>query len=87
MKIAFTICSNNYLAQAKILGDSLLDKNPDYKFVIGLCDEPSESIDYAFFENIEIIPVAKINIYCFAEIVKKYQIVELNTSIKPSFFK
>lgn len=87
MKIAFTICSNNYLAQAKILGDSLLQKDSNYKFVIGLCDELSEEIDYTFFKNIEIIPVAKINIYCFEEIIKKYHIVELNTSIKPSFFK
>ncbi|WP_426065004.1 hypothetical protein [Flavobacterium sp. DSP2-3-1] len=87
MKIAFTICSNNYLAQAKILGDSLLEKNPNYKFVIGLCDLLSDDIDYSFFENIEIIPVSQINIYCFDEIIKKYDIIELNTSIKPSFFK
>ena len=87
MKIAFTICSNNYLAQAKILGDSLLEKNPDYKFFIGLCDELSNEIDYKFFENIEIIPVEQIKIYCFNEIIEKYDIIELNTSIKPSFFK
>lgn len=87
MKIAFTICSNNYLAQAKILGDSLFEKNPDYKFIIGLCDELSDEIDYSFFEGIEIIPVSRIKIYCFDEIIKKYNIIELNTSIKPSFFK
>lgn len=87
MKLAFTICSNNYLAQAKILGDSLFDKNPDYRFIIGLCDELSEDVDYSFFKNIEIIPVSQINIYCFEEIIKKYDIIELNTSIKPSFFK
>lgn len=87
MKLAFTICSNNYLAQAKILGDSLLEKNSSYKFVIGLCDELSDDIDYSFFDNIEIIPVSQINIYCFDEIIKKYDIIELNTSIKPSFFK
>ncbi|MCM0668646.1 glycosyltransferase [Flavobacterium tyrosinilyticum] len=87
MKIAFTICSNNYLAQAKILGDSLLDKNSDYKFIIGLCDEISEDIDYSFFENTEIIPASQFGIYCFDEIIEKYDIVELNTSIKASFFK
>jgi hypothetical protein len=87
MKIAFTICSNNYLAQAKILGDSLLEKSPDYKFIIGLCDELSDDIDYSFFGNIEIIPVSQIKIYCFDEIIKKYDVIELNTSIKPSFFK
>lgn len=87
MKIAFTICSNNYLAQAKTLGDSLLFHNPDYKFIIGLCDELSDQIDYSFFENIEIIPFSEINIYCYQEIIDKYNIIELNTSIKPSFFK
>lgn len=87
MKIAFTICSNNYLAQAKTLGDTLFEKNPDYKFIIGLCDKLSDDIDYSFFENIEIVPVSQINIYCFDEIIKKYDIIELNTSIKPSFFK
>lgn len=87
MKIAFTICSNNYLAQAKILGDSLFKKNPDYKFIIGLCDELSDDIDYSFFKNIEIVPISQINIYCFDDIIKKYDIIELNTSIKPSFFK
>lgn len=87
MKLAFTICSNNYLAQAKILGDSLLEYNPDYKIIIGLCDKLSDEIDYSFFRNIEIIPVSQINIYCFNEIIEKYDIVELNTSVKPSFFK
>lgn len=87
MKLAFTICSNNYLAQAKILGDSLFEKNPDYKFIIGLCDELSQDVDYSFFGNIEIVPVSQIDIYCFDEIIKKYDIIELNTSIKPSFFK
>lgn len=87
MKLVFTICSNNYLAQAKVLGDSLLEQNPDCKMIIGLCDKLSDDIDYSFFENIEIIPVSQINIYCFNEIIEKYDIVELNTSIKPSFFK
>lgn len=87
MKLVFTICSNNYLAQAKILGDSLLEENPNYKFIIGLCDELSDDIDYSFFDNVEIIPVSQINIYCFNQIIEKYDIIELNTSIKPSFFK
>jgi len=38
-KLAFTICSANYLAQAIALGDSLLQHNPSYTFVIGLVDE------------------------------------------------
>ena len=86
MKIIFTICSNNYLAQAKILGDSVLEFNPEYKFVIGLCDEFSELIDYNDFQKFEIIKVKDIDI-ARPDIFKRYDIVELNTSIKPSFFK
>ncbi len=37
-KIALTICSINYLAQAKSLGDSLLKHNPEYTYLIGLVD-------------------------------------------------
>ena len=38
MTIAFTICSINYLAQARTLGDSLKATNPDVRFFIGLVD-------------------------------------------------
>ena len=39
MILAFTICSVNYLAQARTLGDSLRQTNPDWHFVIGLVDD------------------------------------------------
>lgn len=87
MKIAFTICSNNYLAQAKILCDSLLQFNPDYKMVIGLCDEKIDDIDYDSFQNVQVVSLAEINLDVFDDIISKYDIIELNTSIKPSFFK
>lgn len=87
MKIVFTICSNNYLSQAKTLGDSLIKYNPDYKFIIGLCDKKSESIDYSFFEPHEIIEVEKLNIANFDWMIYNYYIIELNTAIKPFFFQ
>lgn len=87
MKIVFTICSNNYLAQAKTLGDSVLKYNPDYKFIICLCDKKSEKIDYSFFEPHQIIDVAEIGIHKFTEMSKKYDIIELNTSVKPFVFE
>lgn len=87
MKLVFTICSNNYLSQAKTLGDSLMKYNPDYKFVIGLCDKKSAAIDYSFFEPYEIIEVGDLNIENFEWMLLNYYIIELNTSIKPFFFK
>lgn len=87
MTIVFTICSNNYLAQAKILKDSIHEYNPEYKIVIGLVDKLSEQIDYSFFMPTEILPVEEIGINNFNELTQRYDIIELNTSVKPSFFK
>ena len=61
--------------------------NPDYKFYIGLCDEFSEEIDYTFFKDFEIIRLSEIGLSYFKEITEKYDIIELNTCIKPSYFK
>jgi hypothetical protein len=87
LKIIFTLCSNNYLAQAKSLGDSLVRFNPDYKFIIGLVDELHANIDYGFFQPYTIIPVNEIGIPGFDELWKKYSIVEFNTCVKASYFK
>lgn len=87
MKIAFTICSNNYLAQAKTLGDSLIRINSGYNFFIILVDGFSKEIDYSFFIPHKIVPVSDIGIYDFDSLWKKYNIIELNTSVKASAFK
>lgn len=86
MKIAFTICSNNYLAQAKTLGDTLMRHNPDYLFIIGLCDKKTKKIDYSFFDPYQIIEAENIAIEGFDDMVSRYSVVELNTSVKPFFF-
>ena len=85
MVLTFTVCSNNYLAQAIILGKSLLRFNPNYKFIIGLVDRKKESIAYDQIP-FEVIEVEKINNVYFHEMALKYNIYELNTSMKPFFF-
>lgn len=86
MKIAFTICSNNYLAQAKTLGDSLLKYNKEYKFIIGLVDTYSPQIDYQLFSDFEIIPIGNLDNLPLKEMLDKYNIIELNTAVKPYLF-
>lgn len=86
MKLVFTICSNNYLAQAIMLGHSLLYHNKEYEFIIGLVDRKNELIDYSIIP-FEIIEVEKIGIESFNDMIMRYDIVELNTSVKPFFFK
>lgn len=85
-KIIFTICSNNYLAQAKALGDSVIKYNPDYKFVICLCDKKSSEVNYSVYQPFEIIEAHNLGIEKFKQMVSQYNIVELNTSIKPFVF-
>ena len=86
MKCIFTICSNNYLAQAKTLGDSVLKYNKDYKFIIVLCDKLSNNIDYNYYKNFDIIEAHNLDIQDFDYMINNYNIVELNTSIKPFSF-
>jgi hypothetical protein len=85
INIAFTLCSNNYLAHAKTLGDSFLKFHPDFKFIIGLVDKYAEEIDYKAFSNFTILPVDDIEIDIFEELKLKYNITELNTAVKPSY--
>lgn len=86
MNTIFTICSNNYLAQAKTLGDSVLKYHPNYNFTIVLCDKLSQEIDYSAFTNFNIIEAHNIGIDNFEYMTKNYNIVELNTAIKPFAF-
>jgi hypothetical protein len=87
MKIAFTICSNNYLAQAKTLGDSIKRYNPEYYFFIGLADKLTDRIDYEREIDHSIVLASEIGIPDFDSLWKKYNIIELNTCIKPFFFQ
>ncbi|MGH9873559.1 MAG: glycosyl transferase [Pyrinomonadaceae bacterium] len=87
MRIVFTLCSNNYLAQAKTLGDSLVTYNPNYRFVIGLVDRKAAEIDYDFFLPHQVIEVETARIPNFDDLCDRYDIIELNTAVKPFFFK
>lgn len=85
--IAFTLCSNNYLAQAKVLGKSFIEYHPASKFIIGLIDRLNDDIDYSEFNEFDIITVEEIGIDSIDEMIAKYNITEFNTSVKPFYFK
>jgi hypothetical protein len=80
-----TICSANYLAHAKTLGDSVREHNPNFHFVIGLVDRMPDGLDAGYLEHFEVIPVEQLNLPQFGEMVRKYNIVELNTAVKPFY--
>ena len=85
-KIAFTICSANYLAQAVALGDSLLVHNPNYQFIIGLVDEISDNQSLPIQIAYPLIPIKDIEIPDFNAFCGQYNITELNTAVKPFYF-
>lgn len=85
--IAFTICSNNYLGQALALRTSFFKHNPNFEFYIVLVDKPHESIDYDVLAPANLVMLAGIDGINVDDLISRYNIIELNTSIKPSVFK
>lgn len=83
---AFTICSFNYLAQAKALQDSFLEHNPEDIFYIVLVDViPKDlNIDISQFN---IILIEDVGVEGFKEMCTRYNLVELNTAVKPGIFQ
>ena len=86
MTVILTICSANYLAHALTLGDSVREHNPEYKFVIGLVDRLPPELDPAR-GHYEVIPVESLGIAGFWDMVNNYDLVELNTAVKPFFME
>ena len=87
MTIAFTICSINYLAQARTLGDSLKATNPDVRFFIGLVDTlQGVAFEDSYAPSYPMIEIDKIEIRDFQEMCARYNITELNTAVKPFYF-
>ncbi|QJW90730.1 glycosyl transferase [Spirosoma taeanense] len=86
MTLAFTICSVNYLAQARTLGDSLRQTNPNYQYVIGLVDKLSvASLSPELMPEYPMVEVDQIGIPDFAAMCDRYDITELNTAVKPFY--
>jgi hypothetical protein len=77
----FTLCSNNYLAQATVLGRSVKRHNPAATFLIVLVDLKIDEIDYAAIP-FEVLTAESIEPRT-VELALKYDIIELNTCIKP----
>lgn len=86
MKIAFTICSNNYLSLARALGHSLQQSGNDYHFIIGLVDKMDDRLA-TYYEGFSILPCDQIGIPDLEEFAVKYTIAEFNTALKPFYYQ
>lgn len=83
----FTLCSANYLAHAKTLGESVRRHHPAARFVIGLVDRVPAALPEGFLDGHEVLPVEQLAIAGFADMAARYNVVELNTAVKPFYFE
>ena len=86
MKVAFTICSNNYLGAAAVLVDSFKRFHPDFEVFIGLVDLPSDQVDYPALGG-TVLPVTAEAMPDLLELSRRFNIIELSTTAKPFYFK
>src|SRR5207244_706871 len=79
-----TIVSKNYLAQARVLANSIHTHHPDSPVFVLLVDRVDGCFDpqaepFTLIE-IEDLPIPTLPRFCF-----KYSVLELNTAAKPYF--
>ncbi|MEK8131081.1 glycosyltransferase [Paenibacillus filicis] len=81
----FTIVSKNYLAFARTLMDSVKNHHPEWEQFVLLVDEPDGVFNYDN-EKFQVKFMADINLPNFKKFVFRYNILELNTAVKPWMF-
>jgi len=85
-ELVFTICSANYLSQAITLGNSLQATNPDVEFRIYLVDRLEGREEIRNRVPFPLIEIEQVPVTDFEGMVLRYNVVELNTSVKPYIF-
>ena len=83
-----TIVSANYLAYAKTLSDSVAKHAPDADFRVLIVDRMTEVVKSAVARSgLKAIFAEQLGLADFEHLAFKYEIVELNTALKPTFLK
>ncbi len=81
-----TVCSNNYLAQVRTLAASYAVFHPDGRFFVCLVDELAAGFDPKQ-EPFTILLAKDLGIPRWEFLTFRYEIVELNTAVKPFLFE
>ena len=82
----FTIASKNYLAYARVLLQSVARFHPNYRLFLCLVDEVSGKFDPER-EPFTIISAKDLGIESFDDMRLRYDVMELNTAVKPFVFE
>ncbi len=89
MNLCFaTIVSPNYLAYARVLGDSLAQHAPDVDFRVLIVGRPDPEVVAAVDAcKLKATYAQELGLPDFEHLAYKFDIVEFNTALKPTFLK
>ncbi|MGH2521819.1 MAG: group 1 glycosyl transferase [Anaerolineales bacterium] len=83
-----TIVSGNYLAYASVLADSLARHAPGQPLQVLVVDRASDTLrGYARTLGLMVLFAEELGLPDFERLAYKYDILEFNTALKPSFLK
>jgi hypothetical protein len=83
-----TIVSANYLAYARTLEESVRTHQPDAAFRVLIVDRPTDEVKAAVARSgLQAVYAEDLGIRDFEHVAFKYELVELNTALKPTFLK
>lgn len=85
-RIVFTICSNNYLAKARVLLSSITSHDDTEVYLI-LADSANDTIKYDSFGFNKVIYPEELNIVNLQWMKEHYSVVEFNTALKSFAFE
>ncbi|MDY0384734.1 hypothetical protein [Trichlorobacter sp.] len=83
---ACTIVSMNYYSYARTLYASFNQHNPGAMFFVLLVDKKPVDVEFSS-EPFEVIEISDLAIDSFAQMAFQFDIVELNTNVKPAFME
>lgn len=78
----FTVASKNYLAHVRVLLASVAAQHPDFSLYLCLADHAEPEFD-AGAEPYSVVQADALDIPGFGDMVLRYDIMELNTAVKP----
>lgn len=82
----FTICSKNYLPQARILIASLKTHCPHVEMTAFIADEVENQAEIAAFLGASVVAGRELDLPTYDDMAMRYDIVEFNTALKPAAF-
>jgi len=83
---AITICSSNYLSKALVLQDTYTKHHPDSDFFILIVDRKDPELVNSH-PNVSFMWVEELEINEFYSYAFKFDVIELNTNVKPTALK